>query len=95
MHTIDVDFRAQKFIEWINEALATGARRRLACDEVGISLRTLQHWTNGDKINADARTNCTPPEPSNKLSEQERQCVLSVCDSAEYAGSPPSQIVPR
>ena len=34
------------------------------------------------------------PEPSNKLSEQERQDILDICNKPEYASLPPSQIVP-
>lgn len=85
----------EQFIVWIHEAVTAGARRRLACDEVGISLRTLQRWMNGDRAKADARTTCVRPEPVNKLSELERQQVLNVCNSPEYASLPPSQIVPR
>lgn len=85
----------EQLIEWINEAVATGARRRLACDEVGISLRTLQRWMNGDRVKADARTTCVRPEPGNKLSALERQQVLDACNSPEYAQLPPSQIVPH
>ena len=85
----------EQFIVWIHEAVAAGARRRLACDEVGISLRTLQRWMNGDRAKADARTTCVRPEPVNKLSELGRQQVLNVCYSPEYASLPPSQIVPR
>lgn len=73
---------------------ATGARRRLACDEVGISLRTLQRWMNGDRVKADARTTYVRPEPDNKLSALKRQQVLDACNSPEYAQLPPSQIVP-
>ena len=32
--------------------------------------------------------------PANKLSEQERTCILNTCNQAEYAHLPPSQIVP-
>ena len=35
------------------------------------------------------------PTPRNKLSDQERQAVLDVCHSKEFASLPPSQIVPR
>jgi putative transposase len=85
----------EQLIEWIHEAVTAGARRYRACNEVGISLRTLQRWMRGDRVSADGRTTCTRPEPINKLSEQERQQVLEVCNSPEYASLPPSQIVPR
>lgn len=80
----------------IQEAVVTGARRWRACEEAGLSLRTLQRWVDGgEKVKVDARTTITRPEPKNKLSALERQRVLSICNSAENAQRPPSQIVPR
>lgn len=38
---------------------------------------------------------CQRPEPSNKLTPEERQDVLTVCNLPEYASLPPSQIVPH
>ncbi|PSH11010.1 hypothetical protein B7R75_21775, partial [Yersinia pseudotuberculosis] len=34
----------QQFIAWINEAVAAGARRAVACREVELSVRTWQRW---------------------------------------------------
>jgi putative transposase len=85
----------EQFIEWINEAVVSGARRSHACNRVGISLRALQRWANDGAVKADARTTCVRPEPGNKLSALERQQVLDACNSPEYAQLPPSQIVPR
>lgn len=86
----------EQVVTWIQEAVATGARRWRACEEAGLSLRTLQRWVDGEeKVKVDARTTSTRPEPKNKLSALERQRVLNVCNSAEYAQLPPSQIVPR
>lgn len=86
----------EQVVAWIQEAVVTGARRWRACEEAGLSLRTLQRWVDGgEKVKVDARTTTTRPEPKNKLSALERQRVLSICNSAEYAQRPPSQIVPR
>lgn len=63
-----------------------------ACAEVGITLRTLQRWIR-EGAREDGRTTAIK-EPRNKLSEAERQAVLDVCASEEYASLPPSQIVP-
>jgi putative transposase len=82
-------------VEWIDEAVQAGARREPACAEAGLTLRTLQRWTQGDEVKVDARTTTTRPEPSNKLSEAEQQAVLDACHRAEHAHLPPSQIVPR
>ena len=60
-----------------------------------MSLRTFQRWVNdGDAVLADGRTTTGRPPPSNKLSEAERQQILEVANSAEFASLPPSQIVP-
>lgn len=42
----------------------------------------------------DKRSTCDRPEPANKLSEQEREAIIEVCNLPEYASLPPSQIVP-
>jgi putative transposase len=60
-----------------------------------VSLRTFQRWVNdGDTVRADGRTTTVRPPPGNKLSEAERQQILDVANSAEFASLPPSQIVP-
>jgi putative transposase len=66
-----------------------------ACAEAGISLRTLQRWTEGDEVMVDARTTTTRPTPCNKLGEAEQCAVLAACNRADHAQLPPSQIVPR
>ena len=43
----------------------------------------------------DQRPLIERPIPNNKLSEAERHRILAVCNQAEYASVPPSQIVPR
>ena len=85
----------QKQIGWIDEAVISAARKRLACDEVGICLRTYQRWHQGGEIGKDRRSQALRPEPSNKLSEQERAQILGLCNQPEYTALPPSQIVPR
>ena len=37
----------RKAVELIEEAVAAGARKRLACEELGITARTLQRWVRG------------------------------------------------
>ncbi len=80
---------------WINEAVTTGARKRPACEEVGISLRTYQRWTQQGQVGEDQRPLAQRPKPANKLSAQERTQILEICNQDEYASLPPSQIVPR
>ena len=82
-------------VELIDEATAAGARRFPACAELRISERTYRRWTVEGVVRADQRPEAPRPTPRNKLSDQERQAVLDVCHSKEFASLPPSQIVPR
>ena len=79
----------------IEGAVTAGARRVKACAEMEISERTLRRWTRGGQVHADQRPLVQRPEPRNKLSDEERDVVLSICNSTEFASLPPSQIVPR
>jgi transposase InsO family protein len=85
----------QLVIELIEEAVVDGCRRAAACTMLDISLRTYQRWTQeeGDG-KVDGRKGSRRTEPANKLSDEERQQILAVANSAEFASSPPSQIVP-
>ena len=80
----------------IREAHAQGARLEHACAELGLSTRTLQRWTDGPDAapKADQRLTAIRPEPTNKLSEAEREQVLQTCMTARFADMPPTQIVP-
>jgi putative transposase len=85
----------QLLVAWLIEAIVAGARKIRACQEVGLSLRTLQRWTQSEDVQADARTTTVRPTPRNALSEIERQAIVTLCNSPAYAHLPPSQIVPR
>ncbi len=82
----------QEMMSLIDETVASGARKHKACEILGISLRTLQRWQIGP---VDGRADAVRPEPSNKLSEEERGEILKVVNQPEYASLPPTQIVPR
>lgn len=73
--------------------MQAGCRRAVACHEVQISLRTLQRWQEDGRLKGDGRQ-VVQRIPANKLSEAERQRILAVANSAEFASLPPSQIVP-
>ncbi len=80
-------------INLCNEAIDAGARKAQACEVLGVSERTLQRWQNEDEL-VDHRTSVVK-EPKNKLSDDEKKRVLSVCNQPEYSSLPPSQIVPK
>ncbi|MBA8202473.1 IS3 family transposase [Escherichia coli] len=84
----------QKIISLIHEAVINGARKSQACRCIGISIRTLQRWTNGNVITTDRRSDTVNRSPRNKLSETERLRILDVCNSPEFASLSPNIIVP-
>ena len=79
-------------VELIHEAVASGARRKKACELLGLSLRTLQRW--GDEPGEDQRKG-PRSSPASKLSDTERRAVLEVANSREFRDLPPSQFVPQ
>jgi transposase InsO family protein len=81
-------------IELIDKAITEGANHEDACEHMDISLRTYQRWTQTGAVKEDARPDAIRPEPQNKLTEEERQAVLVLCNEAPYRNLPPSQIVP-
>lgn len=85
----------QNMVEWINQAMESGARKHKACEVAKISIRTLQRWCSDGAIVGDLRPSATRPVPKNKLSDAERRAVIDICSVEEFASSPPSQIVPR
>lgn len=83
-------------IALVREACVAGARLEAACAVVGISPRTLQRWQEGGAIKPDGRQAAAGKRtPANQLSPSERQRILEVANRPEFAGLPPSQIVPR
>ncbi len=85
----------RKLIGYIEEAVSAGARKAAACKEAGITLRTLQRWTvNGEPVE-DRRPTVVRAEPPGKLTPEEHERILSVCNEPEFASLPPSQIVPK
>lgn len=78
-------------IQSIETAVKQGAYQKDACEIVGITPRTLQNWhTTG----LEDRRKTVEKEPANKLSKQEKEEVLSICNSKEFQDQSPKQIVP-
>ena len=84
----------RRAVELIDEAVSAGASTEKACKELEISLRTYQRWTQGDGVKSDARPQAARPAPANKLSAEERQQIVEICNREAYRSLPPSQIVP-
>jgi len=84
-------------ITLIDEAVDAGARLQLACKELGIDERTYYRWKKQEKETqsiSDKRKDCIRPEPSNKLTDAEREKILEIVNRPEYASKPPCEIVP-
>ncbi len=83
----------QNAVALIKEAQSNGARLVKACALLNLSVRTYQRWIAGSVLNADQRPLVSRPEPHNKLSAEERETVLALCNQTEYRSSPPAFIV--
>lgn len=84
--------KRQMAISLINEAVEAGARCFKACAILRLSIRTFKRWTKDKKL--EDQRQFSQHKPANKLSLSERNQLLKVCNSGEYASLPPSQIVP-
>jgi transposase InsO family protein len=78
--------------EWIEVAVAAGARRAAACRTLGLSVRTVERW----------RADATPDarhgpyrQPAHALTPRERAAVLTMLTSPAYRDQSPHQIVPH
>ena len=74
----------------IEEAVAAGARLEMACDAIGLPVRTYQRWTHRP---VDGRRG-PRRAPANKLTARERDKVVEVATSPEFRDRSPKQIVP-
>jgi putative transposase len=91
---IDLEDR-QALALGIQTAHASGARLHLACQIVGIDLRTLQRWRASQGLTAgDGRPLATRATPAHALSAPERAAVLSAANEPRFADVPPARIVP-
>jgi putative transposase len=86
-------------IDLIDEAVTAGARYVKACAVLEVNVRTLQRWKRAlaDQHSLEDRRKAAAAErtPANKLSDEEREAILAVCNQVEYQSLPPTQIVPR
>ena len=72
-----------------------GARLRLACETVGIDVRTLQRWKAKEGlIKGDGRPSAVHRTPKHALSLEERAELLRVANEPRFADVPPARIVP-
>ena len=85
----------QAWAQDIGIAHEAGARLRLACETVGIDVRTLQRWKAQEGlIKGDGRPCAIRPSPEHALSPAERAQLLRVANEPRFADVPPARIVP-
>ena len=80
-------------LDLIDNAVASGARLKKAAKIIGLSARTIIRWRKSDT--GDDQRGGPVEAPANKLSEQERQEIVDVANSAAYRDMSPKQIVPK
>lgn len=80
-------------LDLIGEAVQSGARLGPAAEILGLSVRTIIRWRS---VNGGIDQRKGPrTTPSNKLSEQEREKLLTVANQPEFRNLSPKQIVPK
>lgn len=86
----------EEILSMVDQAVAQGARREKACEVVGISSSTLRRWRPDSRkpVLCDARPEADRPKALTRYTQTERDAILTVCNSAEFASLSPSQIVP-
>lgn len=83
----------QHAVALIAEANHSGARLAKACALMNLSVRTYQRWTADEAVREDQRPVVPRPAPTNKLTIEERQAVVALCNKPEYRSCPPAFIV--
>jgi len=89
LHGVD---ERRRVLALIDEAVNSGARQKVACDELDLDDRTVQRWREQD-IGEDRRRGPLT-EPRNKLRKGQRERLLSVLNSREYRDLSPKQVIP-
>ena len=49
----------ERLVNHINDAIANGARKVQACETLGLTIRTLQRWSDGTRVKSDKRPEAT------------------------------------
>jgi len=85
-------------LELIKEAVEAGARQDRACELLGMTERTVRRWKKQltEELPLEDRRLAVASQrtPQNKLTEAEKERIISLCNQPEYKSLPPTQIVP-
>lgn len=77
-------------LELIKEAVKNGSRHFIACDDIGIDIKTYKRWA----LDIQDKRKGPLTAPANKLTLEEKQEIISVATTKTYMDLSPSQIVP-
>jgi len=80
----------RRALDLTKEAIASGARKKKACETTGISIRSLQRWDR--ECNPDGRKGAAKKVPR-KLTEEERQKVKDIACEPQFKDLTPYEIV--
>lgn len=76
----------------ILEACSSGARKRKACEILGLSVRTIERWEKENGFHDQRKV--VKRIPRNKLTQEQYDMVILTANSVIYRDLPPSKIVP-
>ncbi len=79
-------------LKLISEACKSGARKSKAAEILGLTIRTLQRWT---QRGVEDKRKGSRAVPANQLSDYEKGLIINVLESPEFADSNPNKIVPK
>jgi putative transposase len=79
----------------VDEAVASGARIKAACERLNVTPRTLERWRKLGPEGGEDRRRGPRTTPKNALAAEERAHLLEVANSEPYRDLSPKQIVPR
>jgi putative transposase len=85
----------EEIMHMITEATDSGARLSRACATISLAERTLQRWKKDLHMQCIDRRTTRVQTPKNQLSDAEKNSILALANSAEFADCSPWQIVPR
>ena len=76
----------------ITESCNGGARKRKACEILGLSVRTVERWEKDNGLQDQRKL--AKRTPKNKLTKGQRDMVIATANNAIYRDLPPCKIVP-
>jgi transposase InsO family protein len=79
----------------VDEAVASGARVKTACQRLQVSARTLQRWGKQGPDGGQDRRRGPRTTPPNALPPKDRARLLELANSERYRDLSPKQIIPR